>query len=439
MWKFRPQAFRDGYYGKSTKLLELYQNDNLRASSHTGGEDPVSVPPRAHQTSLRTCQWNVHFFCNYMNEEPHSPEEMATAIVNTLLTLDVDIIVLNEFGMARASTKEEGRERAKELLEAAGYELHVADCYCPTVIATRLPVLQHYKLQLDIMRDAVAVQVTLKSNNNNNDCLDTSMAGISSHHDDGSIATSSSAATMTDHSTRSMASTSEDDSTTTTDPASTEERDLQGCSSSGRGTRSRRSSQRQKRRSCHQNHHDEDHVFWIYGTHLQDSEDDGGQYRLGEIKTLVEDIGFDTPNVMVTGCFNQQRRVDYTRDEWQMIVDNKQRRQSPVNDGVAYLLRAFGYRCIWDRPFPAKTNWMTPLDPPPSTHWSGTIVDYTFYKDQRLLLSGVYVSPSNLSDHRLIVSDWELLRKDCGLNANEDRSGPLLAVWNIARRIVLGD
>ena len=158
---------------------------------------------------------------------------------------------------------------------------------------------------------------------------------------------------------------------------------------------------------------------------------------MAETKTLIERIGFQTNHVMIIGDFNQQRKQDYTRDEWQMICENKQRRKSPLDDGVAYLLSAFGYRCICDRPFAKQTNW-SPLDPPPATHWSGTIVDHTYYKDDRLLLNGVYVSPSNLSDHRLVVCDWELLSHASKLESAEDRSGPLLAVWHIAKKVVLG-
>ena len=155
---------------------------------------------------------------------------------------------------------------------------------------------------------------------------------------------------------------------------------------------------------------------------------------------------------MIVGTFNQQRRTDYTADEWQLLVENKQRRQSPLDDGVAYLLRAFGYNCIWDDitntsacsnssstllhhnassgmmmkndpsymwsarsltqtlrnpKTPPQTNW-NPNHPPPATHWTGTIVDYTYIKDHQLELSGVYVSPNPLSDHRLVVCDWDL-------------------------------
>lgn len=51
---------------------------------------------------------------------------------------------------------------------------------------------------------------------------------------------------------------------------------------------------------------------------------------------------------------------------------------------------------------------LPPNTPPPSTHWTGTLIDYTYFTGPGLELKGVYVSPSNLSDHRLVVSDWTL-------------------------------
>lgn len=369
MWRFRPQCFRNGYYENASKLLEMYSDDNIRASSSSDTDDAVTVPPRKNN-ALRTCQWNVHMFHEYLSDGSHNYDQaaLATAIVDTILELDADIIVLNEFGMSRGSKKEPGRDCARALLEAAGYSVFVADCICPTAIASRLAVLEDDKFQLDIMRDAVAIQVRLKFNDD----------------------------------------------------------DLEG-----------KCKELAKCEDLQQQGSDEEHLFWVYGTHLEDCDDQVGNYRLGEIKTLIERIGFQTNRIMIVGDFNQQRKQDYTRDEWQMIVDNKQRRKSPQEDGVAYLLSAFGYSCIWDRPFAKQTNWRA-LDPPPATHWSGTIVDHTFFKDDRLFLNGVYVSPSNLSDHRLVVCDWELLSNSCKLDSSEDRSGPLLAVWHIAKKALLG-
>ena len=83
------------------------------------------------------------------------------------------------------------------------------------------------KFQLDIVRDAVAVQVRLK-------------------YEDGSVDSKSSELTSNE--------------------------DLQQ----------------------HQRHINQDHLLWIYGTHLEDCDDLSGNMRLAEIKTMIERIGFQT-------------------------------------------------------------------------------------------------------------------------------------------------
>ena len=56
---------------------------------------------------------------------------------------------------------------------------------------------------------------------------------------------------------------------------------------------------------------------WIYGTHLEDSDDNGGQDRANEIKTLLRkghlqgETGQD--RILIVGDFNQQRQQDYTQ------------------------------------------------------------------------------------------------------------------------------
>ena len=392
MWDFGPSAYMNGYLESVQTLLEMYQKDNHRAQY-----EGVHVPPRSSShgqrvpSALRTCQWNVHFFFNDNgNSRYKDGPELATAVVETLLEVDADVLVLNEFGMAAGHQDEAGRQCAINLLEKHGYTIQVADgCYCPTAIAIKksvLPIEGYHKFQLDLMRAAVGVQVKINPNNHNNSVI------------------------SIDESTGSIRYT-----TTNQDKDS--------------------------------------HKVWIYGTHLEDSDDGGGHYRQEEIKCLLETIGVETPNVMIIGDFNQQRRQDYTHEEWELLAENKERRQSPLDDGVAYLLRAFGYSSIWDVDYhknttskPPRTNW-NPEHPPPSTHWTGTIVDYTYIKDERLELAGVYVSPSDLSDHRLIVCDWDLKQPKnahggggggaVGMNAEANRAGPVRAVWNVAKNILL--
>ena len=47
-------------------------------------------------------------------------------------------------------------------------------------------------------------------------------------------------------------------------------------------------------------------------------------------------------------------------------------------------------------------NWDGPLPPP--THWTSTNIDHCYGKG--LEVRGVYVVPSLLSDHLLVVTDW---------------------------------
>jgi hypothetical protein len=165
---------------------------------------------------------------------------------------------------------------------------------------------------------------------------------------------------------------------------------------------------------------DKEHTIWVYGTHLEDCDDQNGRFRWTEMKHLLETIA-SVPRTtstqhagntkrgpkdnmidetLIIGVFNDQRQQDYTPEEWEMIVDSKKRRDSPVDDGVAQLLHQHGFSCVWDKAadtmtytnntFP-DTNWNASSNYPPSTHWSGTIVDYTYYRACSLRLQAVYV------------------------------------------------
>jgi endonuclease/exonuclease/phosphatase family metal-dependent hydrolase len=149
---------------------------------------------------------------------------------------------------------------------------------------------------------------------------------------------------------------------------------------------------------------------WIYGTHLCDRDGQNGQKRFQELQSLLRHASIRNDKgdagVLIAGNFNRQRRQDYTTEEWTRICQSKANRQSPETDLVAETLAQAGYTCNFDATLvaTAKRNWF-PTDPPPSTHWTGTIVDYTYFRGNVQLL-GVYVSPSALSDHRMTVCDW---------------------------------
>ena len=190
---------------------------------------------------------------------------------------------------------------------------------------------------------------------------------------------------------------------------------------------------------------------WVVGTHL-DAFCAGR--RRSEIRTLLEEAsseagagGAGVP-VLVAGDFNQQRSRDYTPPEWRRVAASADLRGVPRDDGVAKLLEENGFRCVLDdvrappgggaddaaeaaatTPSAVACNW-DQTQPPPSTHWSGTTIDYTYYHNQTnninnnkapssssssttttktvLAPHGVYVGPAGFSDHRMTVTDWVL-------------------------------
>ena len=77
------------------------------------------------------------------------------------------------------------------------------------------------------------------------------------------------------------------------------------------------------------------------------------------------------------------------------------------------LLQQAGFACVWDNNNNNNTdalctrNWPANA-PPPATHWSGTVIDYAYYRPDKLRNVGTFVSPAACSDHRLIVTDWAL-------------------------------
>jgi endonuclease/exonuclease/phosphatase family metal-dependent hydrolase len=156
----------------------------------------------------------------------------------------------------------------------------------------------------------------------------------------------------------------------------------------------------------------------IYGTHLEDYDDQGGIHRLRGIETLlqnIEDSSSTLEPMLIVGDLNQQRERDYAKDEWAAICQNKKKRKAPTDDGVASKLEEAGFVCNLDfiRRHSNGTynktsfiNWKS-TDPPPATHWSGTIVDYSYGRGKGLAVSSLYVSPCGLSDHRLVVTDWD--------------------------------
>ncbi|KAG7373192.1 endonuclease/exonuclease/phosphatase family protein [Nitzschia inconspicua] len=170
---------------------------------------------------------------------------------------------------------------------------------------------------------------------------------------------------------------------------------------------------------------------WVIGTHLDHL--DGSQRQL-EIKRLLNSFKDQNDNhgsnnpfisehepVILAGDFNQQRQRDYTKMEWQRIVTSMAKRKACRDDGVGNMLESHSFRCVFDQVLLQDTsnddddnnnnniqvlfNWKT-ASLPPSTHWSGTTIDYSYSRN--LSVQGVYISPAGYSDHRMTVCDWSV-------------------------------
>jgi len=193
---------------------------------------------------------------------------------------------------------------------------------------------------------------------------------------------------------------------------------------------------------------------WVVGTHLDAF---CAERRRSEIQTLLDEAarhrqdGGSSIPVLIAGDFNQQRCKDYAPSEWKQIGASADLRGVPRDDGVADLLEKGGFLCVLDdvrsshreqdddadedssrsgsKPrHGVACNW-NQAQPPPSTHWSGTTIDYTYYYNHKQTPSdvrpshetssaantttaiaphGIYVGPAGFSDHRLTVTDWIL-------------------------------
>jgi len=174
-------------------------------------------------------------------------------------------------------------------------------------------------------------------------------------------------------------------------------------------------------------------LVWVIGTHLNHF---SGERRHNEMmvlmnklkQTMGDDFGTNE-RIVLAGDLNQQRSHDYAQDgEWRKICSGMDFRHSCHDDGVANVLTDQGFTCAWDSTLPCykstlsrsiltnndsaennegtttivTTNWET--SHPPATHWSGTIVDYSYGCNVSPV--AVSISPCGWSDHRMTVCDW---------------------------------
>ncbi len=175
---------------------------------------------------------------------------------------------------------------------------------------------------------------------------------------------------------------------------------------------------------------------WIVGTHL-DAFD--ANLRRREISRLLQEPTSNIP-VLIAGDFNQQRSKDYTPSEWRNVASSADLRGVPLDDGVSSILESSGFQCVLDTVQANHTNTNANMarvqcnwnqsQPPPSTHWSGTIIDYTYFsnphnpEDSPTLTTiaphGVYVGSAGFSDHRMTVTDWKLTSTTCNNTTKEN-------------------
>jgi hypothetical protein len=394
--------------------MKCYERDSAQVVEDAKANGVVSIiPPRddkqrntknnsnnnSHENTdniLRVAQWNVHYF---QRVTPPYRNETHDTVLEELRSVNADVVVLNEFTMYSASDSDtQFLHRAQNEL---GYtHILVADTMYPTAILTRntssLPLVvddaQPYMTQfsLDEFRSAVVLRLTLN-----------------------------------DH------------------------------------------------RSCHQRKRQRrKRQIWIYGTHLHHQDDIPGR-RTREMNALLEHVHDNAVKtnsadaVLIVGDFNEQRSQDYLPEEWTRIVANKEYRSSNrrgssqkqkgastttttttestnchyVETSVDQVLTKAGFTCVWDlvrrchgkedngqdAVVQPNTNWPYG-QPPPSSHWTGTLIDYAHCYNSASTTSGnstsddvmdgtqpllqnvgTYVSPCTASDHRLIVTDWKIV------------------------------
>jgi endonuclease/exonuclease/phosphatase family metal-dependent hydrolase len=428
-WNFRPSALQYDDYGKGnmsiTEIIDLYVRDNERAT-----RDGISIPvcpasvassspfttsavsvaaaappasaspsPTSIPSSLRCLQWNIQAFTS--PKEERNIHTITTGILKTIFDSNSDVLVLNEIhwrdeddnssssssssvSSSFSSSKQEVKCDSQILLEKElckrGYYFTKIAVHgdTPTMIASRYPVFDYQELILSNNRSALCI------------LIDTTNTGNSGNNNSNSTGTTAAAATATT-----------------------------ATNTSGN--------------KC-----------WIVGTHL-DAFD--AKQRRSEIQIILNNVNKDDTPILLMGDFNQQRLHDYTTDEWNRITDSADRRNIPVDDGVSTILEQNSFHCILDHVRQhgqrhdshssdnsggdgndnnhiinnnvVQCNW-NKNEPPPSTHWSGTTIDYTYYYNHengkngnntniRIIPHGVYVSPAGFSDHRMTVTDWNII------------------------------
>lgn len=150
----------------------------------------------------------------------------------------------------------------------------------------------------------------------------------------------------------------------------------------------------------------------VYATHLHHLDRcaaAGEGVRQREVLKLLEHFSCQRappPVTVLLADFNQPRKLDYTAQEWEVISAGRRHIGEPEDDGVAGLLSANGFSCVFDSR-PVSSNFGSRYTPA-FTHWTGTMVDYMYVHDvtpPSVEVAGAFVCHTTLSDHLPLVVD----------------------------------
>lgn len=350
VWTTRPSILSHPGFHRATlsrrDFLEAYRRDASAVLLEADGR--ASVPPRKPR-SLRVLQWNVNGFAGDTGLE--TTPLLAQRISETILQADADCIFLNEFSWNFAD-HDSAQETLRRILQQEGYhtQLCASQVECPTFCATRLPT-RHAPQEIRLSHERSAIVLQLKGSDDEEQ--DVTVVGTHLDHECGR---------QRHYEMKTL---------------------LQGLFPAANTTASRTSSGNPQDTNCGEGL-DATSASWTRG--------ELNQYTLSQRMILVGDL-------------NQQRRVDYTPLEWNMaLVPNMKSRGVCDDDGVDEMLQRNGFVCAWDdKTTDCTKNWTTTY--PPSTHWSGTTVDYAYGRSMHA--TRVFVSPTGWSDHRMTVVDWK--------------------------------
>lgn len=141
----------------------------------------------------------------------------------------------------------------------------------------------------------------------------------------------------------------------------------------------------------------------VYGIHLNHRGDKGPK-RLAQVNRVLTHYSCpveSTCPALIVGDFNQQRRADYSPEDWDRICCSNAERGQPEDDGVNARLQEVGFECCLDNES-CGHNWTTRH--PTLTHWSCTVVDYAYSRG--MTARGTYILSTPFSDHLPVVTDW---------------------------------